>query len=92
MRHLFIFFVLLVACTVNGKLPNGREVLRISVFYDDSYSHIEDITTYTTEIINRQLHMLGAFEFETILNKVDNKNSYHLSKLRKYMLFNYNFE
>ena len=85
MRELpFFILALLLVCTVKGKLLSRRKVLRISVLYDDSYSNIEDITTYTAEIINRQLSVHGAFEFETILNKVNNKNSYRLSRLRKY--------
>lgn len=59
-------------------------VLRISVFYDDTYDHMEDIIKYSVDIVNRQIQPVDHFEFEITLNKVDNSNSFRLSRICKY--------
>jgi hypothetical protein len=59
---------------------NSR-VFRISVFYDDTYDHAEDITKYSVDIINRQIQPVGSFEFDITLNKVEESNGYRLSRI-----------
>ena len=52
------------------------------VFYDETYEDVEDLVTYSHDIIDRNLKR-SNFRFEYTINKVYQNSSFKLTKLCK---------
>ena len=59
-----------------------KRIYMVSIFYDDTYENIEDLTQYSVEIIERNLRR-SDFRFEYTIHRVYQNSSFKLTKLRK---------
>lgn len=53
-----------------------------AVYYDETYSNVEDLVSYSVDVINRLLKQ-STFQFEYSITKASNPNSYKLTASRK---------
>jgi len=53
------------------------------VFYDETYDNVEDIVSHSVKLVNMNLKNI-TFSFEYSIVKVENYNSYKLTKMRKF--------
>jgi hypothetical protein len=85
-------FSLILLTFLNVDWSNGFELrkekyyFKISIFYDNMSDNIQDETAYSVDIINRILKTT-KFQFEYSIHKVEEFDSYHLTKLCQYLFF-----
>ncbi len=63
-----------------NALRREKRIFLISIFYDDTYDNVQDLTSYSSDIIGRQLKR-SDFRFEYTLNRIYQNSSFKLTKL-----------
>ena len=55
------------------------------IFYDETYENVEDLASYSSEVIGRNLRK-SDFQFEYTISRVYQNSSFKLTKLCMYKL------